>query len=182
MKNQSAVFLDRDGVINRAIIRDGAPFSPRKFEEFELTDGVDVALQAFRSLGFMRFIVTNQPDVTRRLMARDELEKMHTYIQNTLPVDEIFVCPHDDGDGCGCRKPKPGMLLEAAQKWGVHLPSSFIIGDSWKDMEAGRRAGCMTLLLDTPYNLEASCHHRVADLEASVETVKEVYKARRLEE
>jgi D-glycero-D-manno-heptose 1,7-bisphosphate phosphatase len=172
VKKQPAVFLDRDGVINRAIVRDGKPFSPRMFEEFELADGVDVALQAFRNLGLMRFIVTNQPDVVRGLMTVGELEKMHTYIRNTLPVDGIFVCPHDDADGCRCRKPKPGLLLEAAQKWGVHLPSSFMIGDSWKDMEAGARAGCMTILLDMPYNLEASCHHRVADLEAAVEIVK----------
>jgi D-glycero-D-manno-heptose 1,7-bisphosphate phosphatase len=180
VKNQSAVFLDRDGVINRAIIINGAPFSPRVFAEFELLEDVDIALQTFHGLRLMRFVVTNQPDVARGLMAMSELEKMHACIRNVLSVDEIFICPHDDADGCGCRKPKPGMLLEAAQKWVVHLPSSFIIGDSWKDMEAGKRAGCITILLDMPYNQRASCHHRVADLAAAAQVVKQFWKNRLL--
>ena len=171
------IFLDRDGVINRALVRDGKPFSPRVFEEFELVDGVDAALQAFGNLGCRRFIVTNQPDIARGLMSMGELDKMHTYIRNTLPVDDIFVCPHDDVDGCACRKPKPGLLLEAAQKWEVHLPSSFMIGDSWKDMEAGSRAGCVTILLDMPYNRETVCDYRVADLKMAVDIVQMLNKA-----
>lgn len=166
-----AIFLDRDGVINRIIIKEGKPFSPRKFEDFKLVDGVKDILERFRAEGLLNIIVTNQPDIARGLMKKEELQKMHSLIRENLPVDDIFICPHDNADNCNCRKPKPGMLLEAAKKWDIDLNESFMIGDSWKDIEAGRNAGCTTLLIDSPYNKQIDSDLRANELSAVAEMI-----------
>jgi N-acetyl-alpha-D-muramate 1-phosphate uridylyltransferase len=165
------VFLDRDGVINRVVMRDGSPCSPRTIEEFQWEDGVKEAVDKLRQLGLTVIVVTNQPDIARGKMARSELDAMTERIYSSLRVHSVCICPHDDADGCRCRKPQPGMLLDAAKIWGIDCQGSFIIGDSWKDMEAGRAAGCRTILLDRPYNREASCEHRVRGLEQAVKLI-----------
>ena len=166
-----AIFLDRDGVINSTIIKKGKPFSPRRLEDFELVDGIKDILERFRVRGLLNIIVTNQPDIARGLMKKEELRKMHNLIRENLPVDDIFICPHDDADNCSCRKPKPGMLLEAAKKWDIDLSESFMIGDSWKDIEAGRNAGCTTLLIDSPYNKQIDSDLRANELSAVAEII-----------
>jgi D-glycero-D-manno-heptose 1,7-bisphosphate phosphatase len=168
---KQAVFFDRDGVINKVILRNGKPFSPRKFEEFELSDGIKEILEKLKRKDFINIIITNQPDLTRHLVQQKELQKMHDLIRAKLPVDDIFVCPHDDGDNCNCRKPKPGMLLEAAEKWDIDLSNSFLIGDQWKDMEAGKAAGCVTIVLDYVYNQDVKADARIWDLWEALDVI-----------
>jgi D-glycero-D-manno-heptose 1,7-bisphosphate phosphatase len=173
---KKAIFMDRDGVINKVLLNNGHPFSPRKLDEFELLPNVKEVLNSFKEMGFINIIVTNQPDIARGLMKIEELNSMHTLIKKRLPIDDIYVCTHDDSDNCSCRKPKPGMLLDAAKKWGIDLNRSFLIGDTWKDMEAGKAAGCKTILIDAPYNKSVSCDYRVRDLKGAETIVMEGHK------
>jgi D-glycero-D-manno-heptose 1,7-bisphosphate phosphatase len=173
---RKAIFLDRDGVINKVLLNNGSPFSPRKLDEFELLPKVEEALAFFKEIGFLNIIVTNQPDVARGLMKIEDLDDMHALIKKSLPIDDIYVCPHDDSDNCSCRKPKPGMLLDAAKKWDIDLCRSFLIGDTWKDMEAGKAAGCKRILIDALYNKGVSCDYRVRDLKEAETIVKEEHK------
>lgn len=147
-----AVFLDRDGVITRAIVRDGRPFATASEDGLELLPGVTTALERLRNAGFHLVVVTNQPDVARGTLRPDVLERMHEQLRSLLPIDDIRTCPHDDADGCACRKPKPGLLEGAARAAGISLPDSFMVGDRWRDIEAGRRAGCTTIFVDYGYD------------------------------
>ena len=146
-----AVFLDRDGVINRAVLRDGRPFPPASAHAVEWLPRVAEALRALRGAGFRIIVVTNQPDVGRGTQSRDAVEAIHQELLRRFPIDEIKVCYHTDEDGCECRKPRPGMLLEAARAWGVDLRQSVMIGDRWRDIEAGKAAGCKTILIAQKY-------------------------------
>ena len=146
-----AVFLDRDGVINQVILREGRPFSPCSLEELVFLPGVGEALEAFRRGDFKAIVVTNQPDVSKGLLRRETVEAMHERIRHLFPVDDIKVCYHTDPDDCGCRKPKPGLILEAAREWSIDLSQSFMIGDRWRDMGAGRAAGCKIVLVGDGY-------------------------------
>jgi D-glycero-D-manno-heptose 1,7-bisphosphate phosphatase len=152
-----AVFLDRDGVINRVVLRQGRPYPPPTLDEFEFLPGVIEAVHVLHRAGFCLIIVTNQPDVATGSQRREIVEAMHSHIRNTLPVDEIKVCYHADQDGCLCRKPRPGMLLQAAQDWSIDLRQSFVVGDRWRDIEAGKSAQCKTILVRADY------HERQAD-------------------
>ncbi len=146
-----AVFLDRDGVLNRAPVRAGRPQSVTRLEEVEVLPGVPEALARLREGGFALIVATNQPDVARGRLSRDAVEAIHHLLRRQLPIDDIRVCYHDDAEGCACRKPKPGMLLAAAQDFGIDLARSFMVGDRWRDIEAGRRAGCRTVFIDYRY-------------------------------
>lgn len=139
-----AVFLDRDGVINRSLVRDGKPYAPTQISEFELLPGVAAALSRLRQNGFLNIVVTNQPDITTGKQRREDLDALHAQLQKELAIDAFKVCVHVDADGCDCRKPKPGLLLEAADEWGIDPGASFMVGDRWRDVEAGQRAGCKT--------------------------------------
>jgi D-sedoheptulose 7-phosphate isomerase len=147
-----AVFLDRDGVINRAFVRDGKPFPPPTPQELEVLPGVPEALYELKSHGYELLVVTNQPDVGRGKQSREALDAMHRALRASLPLDDILVCCHTDQDKCDCRKPLPGMLLEAARKHNIDLASSFMVGDRWRDVEAGYNAGCRTILIDYGYS------------------------------
>lgn len=169
-----AIFLDRDGVLNRVVLREGRDGgveigSPRALEEFVLEEGAAEAVSRLRGAGFLVFVVTNQPDIARGLMAPAELEGMSALLREEVGVDEVVVCPHDDGDSCGCRKPLPGMLLELAGRWGVELAGSYMVGDSWRDVEAGRAAGCETVLLRRDYNAGVAADLVVSGLDQVVE-------------
>jgi transaldolase len=146
-----AVFLDRDGVLNRSVVRGGKPFPPASVEELEILPGVPEALRKLKESGFLLIGATNQPDVARGTQSREVVEKINMALLNALPLDEILVCYHDDSDNCRCRKPRPGLLIEAAQKYSVRLEASFMVGDRWRDIEAGRNAGCRTVLIDYGY-------------------------------
>ena len=147
-----AVFLDRDGVINRPFVRDGKPFPPPTPQELELLPGVSEALHELKSHGYELLVVTNQPDVGRGKQSREALEAMHKALATSLPVDDILVCCHTDEDKCDCRKPLPGMLLEAGRRHNIDMASSFMVGDRWRDIEAGYNAGCKTILIDYGYS------------------------------
>jgi D-glycero-D-manno-heptose 1,7-bisphosphate phosphatase len=146
-----AVFLDRDGVINEAVVRDGRPYPPPSVETLHVCDGVPEALQALRHAGFRLIVVTNQPDVGAGRQTREAVEDIHAHLCHLLPIDEVRVCWHTDRDECDCRKPKPGMLLSAAAHWHIDLKRSFMVGDRWRDIDAGRAAGCRTVLVARPY-------------------------------
>ena len=153
-----AVFLDRDGVINVAVVRGGRPFPPASLEEFEFLPGVAEAINDLGQAGFKIIVVTNQPDVATGVQRRDVVEAMQARIESRLTVDGFKVCYHRDEDGCTCRKPKPGMLVEAAAEWSLDLKQSYMVGDRWRDVEAGKGAGCRTILIEGGYaERQAQC-------------------------
>ena len=140
----AAVFLDRDGTLNRAVVRDGKPFPPGSLDEFQLLPEVPSALRRLKDAGFALVVVSNQPDVARGLQRREVVEKTNARLAALLPLDEMRVCYHDDGDDCECRKPRPGLLTQAPH---YDMSRSYMIGDRWRDIEAGRRAGCSAVIL-----------------------------------
>ncbi len=146
-----AVFLDRDGVLNGAIVRQGRPYPPSSIAEVEILPGVPSALRALQEAGFLLIGATNQPDVGRGVQSQRVVETINTVLLATLPLLEICVCYHDDSAQCSCRKPQPGLLLQAAQRYGIDLEASFMVGDRWRDVEAGHRAGCRTIFIDYHY-------------------------------
>lgn len=145
-----AVFLDRDGVLNHAIVRDGKPHPPHDLSELRIVDEAAPALLRLRDAGYRLIVVTNQPDVARGTQTRATVDAINAALGASMPVEEFVVCDHD-GDGCACRKPSPGMLLDAAERHGVDLAHSFMVGDRWRDIEAGQRAGCTALFIDHGY-------------------------------
>ncbi len=146
-----AAFLDRDGVINRVVLRNGRPYSPASVGELEVLPRVYEAIETLRRNAYLVIVVTNQPDIARGIQSREEVEAMHAKLARDLPIDDIRVCYHVDEDACPCRKPKPGMLLQAAFDWSVDLKRSFMVGDRWRDVEAGKAAGCKTILVGNGY-------------------------------
>jgi D-sedoheptulose 7-phosphate isomerase len=154
-QGRAAVFLDRDGVINRAVVRDGKPFPPSGVDDFELLPEVASSLAALKAHGFALYVITNQPDVSRGTQTREAIENIHQTLLSSLPIDDIFVCYHDDNDECACRKPLPGLLLEARSKHNIDLARSFVVGDRWRDIDAGHNAGCKTVLIDYGYRERA---------------------------
>jgi D-glycero-D-manno-heptose 1,7-bisphosphate phosphatase len=170
---RAAVFLDRDGVLNRAVVRDGVPHPPAHLGEFELLPGVPAALARLAGAGFALVVVTNQPDVARGTQTRARVEELNERVRAALPVLGVLTCFHDNADGCDCRKPRPGMLLEAARRWSLDLGRSFMIGDRWSDVAAGQAAGCRTVLVEMPYSGRTRCapDRCVADLAEAAEWI-----------
>lgn len=146
-----AVFLDRDGVINRAVVRGGKPYPPGSLEALEILPGVAGALDALRAAGFLNVVVTNQPDVATGKQRREVVEAINRYLLVTFSIDAIKVCYHAEAEGCDCRKPKPGMLLAAAREMNIDLGRSFLVGDRWRDVGAAQAAGCQALFIDNSY-------------------------------
>jgi D-glycero-D-manno-heptose 1,7-bisphosphate phosphatase len=146
-----AVFLDRDGVINRAVVREGRPYPPASAAELEIVPGARECLESLKAVGFVLVVVTNQPDLARGTQTTEQVEEIHAALRAALPLDDVLVCPHDDSDGCACRKPKPGLLFEAAARHGIAMEGSYMIGDRWRDIDAGAAAGCRTILIDAGY-------------------------------
>jgi D-glycero-D-manno-heptose 1,7-bisphosphate phosphatase len=148
---KKAVFLDRDGVINRSVVRDGKPFPPGSLAEVDILPGVEGALALLRRAGYLNIVVTNQPDVRSGKQRLDVVEAMHRRLLGALALDEIRACYHIDEDGCNCRKPKPGLLLAAAREHDIDLAGSFMVGDRWRDVLAGQTAGCRVFFIDLGY-------------------------------
>ena len=169
-----AVFFDRDGIINKVIYRKNKPCSPRKISEFKLMPEIEKILNELRKYEFKIIVFTNQPDISRGLMKIEDLEKMHGIIKEVLYPDRILYCPHDDKDNCDCRKPKPGMIIKAAKELNINLNKSFVVGDTWKDIEAGKAAGCKTFLVNTLYNKEVKSDYRIKSLKEAIEIIKEL--------
>src|SRR3989338_7221059 len=155
-KAAPAVFLDRDGVLVQSVMRDGKISSPRNAAEFALIPDLRQPLEALAQAGFLLFVVTNQPDLARKNLTQDTLNGFHGRLMEAAGgphvIHKIYVCPHDNSDACACRKPAPGMLLEAAKEWDVDLTRSYLVGDREVDMRAGKAAGCKTVLMSADYN------------------------------
>jgi D-glycero-D-manno-heptose 1,7-bisphosphate phosphatase len=168
-----AVFLDRDGVINRTIVVDGVPHPPQSVEQVEILFGVPEALAKLSQLGLPLVVVTNQPDVARGTQTREAVEQINDFLRARLPLTEICTCFHDGPDNCSCRKPKPGLLIDAARSYNIDLRRSFMVGDRWSDVVAGRAAGCTTLLIELPYSKAHKCSpdFRVGDLTEAAEII-----------
>jgi len=153
---RSAVFLDRDGVLNRPVVRDGLPFPPASVDEFELYPGVVGGCAQLKAAGFILIVVSNQPDVGRGTQARAAVEAMHEKLRTAVPaLDSIEICYHAGArhsDPCDCRKPKPGMLLRAAASHHIDLKRSFLIGDRWRDVDCAKAAGCRAVFIDHGYS------------------------------
>jgi D-glycero-D-manno-heptose 1,7-bisphosphate phosphatase len=151
-----AVFLDRDGVLNRPVIRDGRPFPPATLDEFEIYPGVADGCAQLKAAGFILVVVTNQPDVGRGIQSRELVEAMHRKLREAVPaLGAIEICYHagaSHGEPCDCRKPKPGMLFRAAADHAIDLRRSFFIGDRWRDVDCAHAAGCRALLIDHGYS------------------------------
>ncbi len=173
-KLHRAVFLDRDGVINRAILRNGLPYAPTQLAEFEILPGVAEACAKLKAAGFLLVVATNQPDVGRGDVRQEVVEDIHGYMCGQLPLDRVEVCYHPGkGFECDCRKPKPGMLLDAARELGVDLAQSWMVGDRWRDIDCGHAAGCQTILIDYHYAeaLRQTPDFRVTSLLAAADLI-----------
>jgi D-glycero-D-manno-heptose 1,7-bisphosphate phosphatase len=173
-----AVFLDRDGVINRALVRQGKPYPPANLEEFEILPEVAQACALLKHAGFLLVVATNQPDVGRGTLAREAVEAIHAFMRQKLPLDRVEVCYHA-GKGeteCDCRKPRPGMLLRAAGELGIDLKRSWMVGDRWRDIDCGHAAGCRTIFIDRGYaeKLRQSPDYRASNLLQAAELILKI--------
>ncbi len=169
-----AVFLDRDGVLNEPVVRNGKPFPPADASELIVSNGAFSALSELRDRGFLLVCVTNQPDIARGTLSRDTVDAIHARLLAALPLERILVCPHDDVDGCRCRKPKPGLIEEAARDLAIDAGRSYLVGDRWRDIDAGAAAGCRTVLIDRGYDERSSDHTpdmTVATIEAAAQWI-----------
>ena len=148
----AAVFLDRDGTLNKNILRDGKLTPPYSCNEVELIKGTEEAIKILRKLNYIPIIITNQPDISRGKVSLQEVNTINKVICEKLQIDYIYMCIHDDNDGCECRKPKPGMIHKAAKDLKLTLNNSILIGDRWRDIHAGQAAGCKSYLIDNNYH------------------------------
>lgn len=148
MSLRPAVFLDRDGVLNQAYVDSGVPVPPRSLTDLHILPGVVEACRQLSEAGLALVVVTNQPDVSRGTLQRDDVDQIHAELRSVLPLDDICACLHDDADDCPCRKPRPGLILEAAERLGLDLNRSVGVGDRWRDVEAARNAGIRSVYID----------------------------------
>jgi D-glycero-D-manno-heptose 1,7-bisphosphate phosphatase len=149
-----AIFLDRDGVLIRNQVVGGKPYAITDGDPVEILDGVEEACRTLSQKGFVLVMVTNQPDVVAGRTSRSFVDETNSFVAQKLKLDHVEVCFHDDRANCLCRKPKPGMILAAADKCGLDLKRSFMIGDRWRDVEAGQSAGCSTVFVNYGYSDE----------------------------
>jgi len=147
-----AVFLDRDGVLNEAVVRNGKPYPPGSAGEVRIIADAPAALRRLKARGLPLIVVTNQPDVARGTQTAEAVEAIHDRLRRELPIDDVLSCFHDDPDACTCRKPLPGLILEGARRHGIAPEASFMIGDRWRDIDAGKSAGCRTVWIDRGYH------------------------------
>ena len=169
-----AVFFDRDGVLNEAVVREGVPHPPASVADLRVAAGAADVVRAVREAGWLAIVITNQPDVARGSTTLERVDAINAEIVERLGVDAIYTCPHDDADGCDCRKPKPGLLLRAARDHGIDLAESFLIGDRAKDIACGRTAGCTTIFLDRGYgetHQDPGANHTVKTLAEAAASV-----------
>jgi D-glycero-D-manno-heptose 1,7-bisphosphate phosphatase len=168
---KQGIFIERDGILNRVRVERQHQVSPLTLEEFHVNEALSPLLSKLKAEGLLVIATTNQPGLSRGYQSRRELERMHEKLARALPLDDILVCPHDETDRCSCRKPQPGLLMEAAFKWHLELDRSFVVSDKWQDAEAARMAGCTSLLLQSPW--VGNVHHDfvLPDLGAIVDKV-----------
>ena len=164
-----AVFIERDGVLNQVRIERQNQVGPLTLEDFQVNREAVPLLKKLKAEGLLLMVTTNQPGLSRGYQSRRELDRMHELLRATFALDDIFVCPHDATDGCSCRRPKPGLLVEAGFKWRLNLDHCFVISDKWQDAEAGRAVNCTSVLLQSPWNGTARRDLVLPDLAAVVD-------------
>ena len=148
---QKAAFLDRDGVLNKTIIKSGKPFPPRLMEEIELCEGVQEAIDVLHLLKFKIIVITNQPDISRGHTTLDFVNTVHRILAQDLRIDHFYICAHDDNHKCNCRKPLPGLIKQAANELSINIEKSILVGDRWSDIEAGQAVGCRCFFINYNY-------------------------------
>jgi D-glycero-D-manno-heptose 1,7-bisphosphate phosphatase len=148
---KQGIFIERDGILNLVRTERQHQVSPLTVEEFRINEAIAPLLGRLKSAGFVLIATTNQPGLSRGYQSRRELDRMHDLLRRKLPLDDILVCPHDEIDHCPCRKPNPGMFVEAGFKWHLDLDRSFVVSDKWQDAEAARAAGCTSLLVQSAW-------------------------------
>jgi len=166
-----AVFIERDAILNEVRSGPKQQIAPLTLEEFKLVPSAEAPLKKLKAAGFILIVTTNQPGLSRGYQSRRDLDRMHDLLRRSFPVDDIMVCPHDESDHCPCRKPRPGLLIEAAFKWHLNLDHSFVISNKWQDAEAARTAGCTSLLLKSPWVGQVHHDFVLSDLETIVEKI-----------
>ena len=154
---KSGVFFERDGVLNLVRVEREHPVTPLTFDQFHPNLEAKETLVELKAAGFVVLATTNQPGLSRGYQSRRELDRMHTLLLQTLPLDGILVCPHDETDSCPCHKPKPGLFDEAAFRWHLDLDRSFVVSDKWPDAQAAQLIGATSILLRSPWN--GTGHH-----------------------
>jgi D-glycero-D-manno-heptose 1,7-bisphosphate phosphatase len=172
---KSAIFFERDGILNEARIERQQQVSPLTSEEFKIKPAAKRLLKRLKAAGFLLIVTTNQPGLSRGYQSRRELDRMHDLLKRTLPLDDVLLCPHDEMDRCPCRKPKPGLLTEAAFKWHLNLDRCFVVSDKWQDAEAALNAGCTSLLIESPWKGNGHRDFVLPDLEAVVEKILQLH-------
>ncbi len=177
---KQAVFIERDGVLNKARVERQQQVGPLTLEEFHLNAELAPLLKKLKAADLVLIATTNQPGLSRGYQSRRELDRMHALLLRTLPLDDLQVCPHDETDRCPCRKPKPGLLVESAFKWHLDLDRSFVISDKWQDAEAARTAGCTSLLLESPFVGKVHRDFLLPDFEAVVNKILRLKSATRV--
>jgi D-glycero-D-manno-heptose 1,7-bisphosphate phosphatase len=165
------VFLERDGVLNRVRVERQHQVCPLTAEEFHLNPEAAPLLERLKAAGLVLIVTTNQPGLSRGYQSRRELDRMHDLLRREFPLDDILVCPHDEADRCSCRKPQPGLLLEAGFKWHLDLDRSFVVSDKWQDADAARNAGCTSLLLESPWTGSGHRDFLLPNLDAVVRKI-----------
>jgi D-glycero-D-manno-heptose 1,7-bisphosphate phosphatase len=153
-----------------------APFKkyahgPLTLEDFSMFPNLAEPVGRLRTAGFLTILATNQPGISRGQMGWETLNEMHRRLREAVPLDDIEICPHTDADRCACRKPKPGMLLAAAEKFDIDLSASYFVGDTHRDVDAALAAGATPILVDWPYNRDLIGLDRVKDLAEAVRVI-----------
>ena len=172
-EKSKAIFLDRDGVLNEVVYHKGInkPSSPWMIDEFKFIKGIEETLLLLKENNDKLFVITNQPDIARKNIKNGVTEKINQKILEKLPIDEIRICPHDDSDQCNCRKPKPGMIMDLVENYNIDLDKSYLIGDGWKDIQAGYQAGCKTILIEKLYNKEVTADFSAENLDSAKDII-----------
>jgi len=174
------VFLERDGILNHVRVERNQPVSPTSLNGFEVKQEAIAPLAKLKAAGFLLIATTNQPGISRGQVFRAELDQMHALLRQTFALDDILVCPHDEADRCPCRKPMPGLLVEAGFKWHLTLERSFVLSDRWQDVQAARAAGCSSVAITSPFLGTARPDFSVADLDTAVEKILQPRSGKRL--
>jgi D-glycero-D-manno-heptose 1,7-bisphosphate phosphatase len=172
----SGVFFERNGMINKVAIAHGHQVNPLTLQEFSINLDALEPLRKLKAAGFILIATTNQPGLSMGLQSRHDLEEMHLLVKKELPIDDVFICPHDENDGCPCHKPKDGLLREAGHRWRLDLERSFIISENWQDAAAAHSAGCTSILISSPWNAHGHHDYIVMTLEEAVDKVLQLHE------
>lgn len=171
---RTAVFFERDGILNLPKIEGRYQIAPRLVNEMVLNRAALKPLEELKEAGFLLIATTNQPGISRGHINRREIDLMHSILAKSFALDDILMCPHDEWDRCPCRKPKPGLLREAAFKWQINLDHSFVVSDKWQDAKCAQNAGCTSLLIQSPWNGTGHHDYVLPDLESVATKIREI--------